>query len=93
LKFRTKTSNTLSKAVGTGSGLRIAEFAGRRVVMQLKTIQAHVRIGMEGYCSSDMVQVRLERRETVMESFSATIVSYQQLQRLCMGGASRKTIA
>jgi hypothetical protein len=87
LKLRTKTSSALLKAVVTGSGLKIIEFAGRRVVRQLNTIQAHVRRW------SGMEQVRVERMEAVMESFSATIVSYQQLHRLCMGGASRKTIA
>ena len=60
LTFRSKTSNALLKAVVTGSGLMIIEFAGRRVVRQLNTIQAHVWIGMEGSCWSDIVQFWVE---------------------------------
>ena len=75
LTFRTKTSNVLWRAVVTGSGLMIIEFAGRRVVRQLNTIQAHVRIGMVESCWSDIVQVWVDRKALLSVSSNDIYIS------------------
>jgi hypothetical protein len=50
LTWSTKISSALFKGDTTGSGRRIVVLAGRRVVTQLKTIQNHVRVGVDMYC-------------------------------------------
>lgn len=75
LTLRSTTSNALLNFVVTGSGLMIIEFAGRRVVRQLNTIQAHVRIGMVESCWSDIVQVWVDRKALLSVSSNDIYIS------------------